>query len=120
MRKKDIIPTSNIHNTLTSGTIVKGEIHAEEDFRFDGKIEGNIYCKGKIVIGAESSVLGDINCTNIDVMGTVTGVINCTNILILKSTAVVKGNLNTHILEIEAGSQFEGSISMIDKANINT
>jgi cytoskeletal protein CcmA (bactofilin family) len=119
MGKKDIIPTLNAHNILTTGTVVKGEIHAEEDFRFDGKIEGNITCKGKIVIGADADVLGDINCTNVDVLGKVSGVINCLGTLALRSTAVVKGNLNTHILEIEAGSQFEGSIAMIDKNTLN-
>lgn len=119
MTKKEIIPTSNTHNILTAGTVVKGDIHAEEDFRFDGKIEGNIYCKGKIVIGTDASVLGDISCGNIDVLGKVTGIINCLNTLILRSTADVKGNLNTHILEIEAGSQFEGAIAMIEKDKLN-
>ena len=119
MGKKDIQPTSNTHNVLTSGTVVKGEIRAEEDFRFDGKIEGNITCKGKIIIGVDADILGDIYCTNIDVLGRITGVVNCVGTLVLRSSAVVKGNLNTHILEIEAGSQFEGSIAMIEKDKLN-
>lgn len=114
MTKKEITPIPSAHNILTSGTVIKGDIHAEEDLRFDGKIEGNIYCKGKIVIGTESNVLGDISCANIDVLGRVTGIINCMDTLVLRSTAIVRGNMNTHILEIEAGSQFEGTIAMIE------
>ena len=37
--------------TIALGTMVKGAITVEGDLRLDGIIEGNVSCKGKVVIG---------------------------------------------------------------------
>ena len=50
-QKEDTSSAGGLHNTLAAGTVVKGNIVAESDFRLDGKIEGDIHCHGKIVIG---------------------------------------------------------------------
>ena len=115
MGKKEVIPALSAHNMLTSKTVIMGDVHAEEDFRFDGKIEGNITCKGKIVFGAESRVVGDVFSANVDVLGQITGTINCTDTLILRSTAIFIGNIKTKILEIEPGCQLQGTIAMIEE-----
>ena len=113
MGKKDETTALNAHNMLTSKTVIMGDIHAEEDFRFDGRIEGNITCKGKIVFGAESQVEGDVFSAHVDVLGKITGTSNCTDTLILRSTSVFIGKINTKVLEVEPGSRIEGTISMV-------
>lgn len=100
---------------LTSKTVVMGDIHAEEDFRFDGRIEGNMTCKGKIVFGADSQVVGDVYSVNVDVLGRITGTINCSDTLILRSTAVFVGNIKTKVLEIEPGCVLQGTVSMLEE-----
>lgn len=37
--------------TIALGTMVKGTITVEGDLRLDGIIEGNVSCRGKVVIG---------------------------------------------------------------------
>lgn len=113
MARNEAITTSNTHNVLAIGTVIQGDIRAEEDFRIDGTIEGNITCKGKIIIGPQSSITGNIECTNIDMMGKVAGNITCTNTIILRASANVNGEIKSQTIEIEPGAIFSGSCSMI-------
>ncbi|WP_165041794.1 polymer-forming cytoskeletal protein [Dysgonomonas sp. ZJ709] len=113
MARNEIITTSGTHNVLAIGTVIKGDICAEEDFRIDGTIEGDITCKGKIIIGAQSSITGNIECTNIEMMGKVTGNICCTNNIILRASANLNGEIKSQTIEIEPGAIFSGTCSML-------
>lgn len=118
-KSKDVTPytTSGTHNILASGTRLKGEITSEEDFRIDGAIEGNIQCRGKIIVGQSGSVTGNINCTNIDLFGNVTGNIICSETVILKASSYLNGEIKTRVIEIEPGANFEGTCSMLNNNN---
>ena len=48
MKQREEHNASGLHNTLAAGTIIKGNVTAEADFRLDGSIEGDFQCKGKI------------------------------------------------------------------------
>lgn len=110
---KEVIATSaNTHNILSSGTRITGDINAEEDIRIDGTIEGNITCKGKIVIGASSSVIGNIESCNIELLGQVRGNIICKEKVVLRASSILFGDIKTSIVEIEPGAQFEGACVM--------
>lgn len=113
MAKNEFTMASNTHNVLAVGTLIKGNICAEEDFRIDGTIEGNITCKGKIIIGTQSSITGNIECTNIDMMGKVIGNVTCTNTIILRASANINGEIKSQTIEIEPGAVFSGTCSMI-------
>lgn len=113
--KEVITTTTSTHNVLASGTRLVGDISSEEDFRIDGIIEGNITCKGKIIAGRNSSINGNIECTNIELLGKVTGNILCTENSILRASAIVTGDITTSSIEIEPGVKFEGKCSMYKK-----
>ena len=111
---KKQVPVGSSINTLAAGTTIKGNISAEEDMRVDGLIEGNINCKGKVVISQTGEVRGQIICTNIELAGKVIGNIQATDILVLKHTSVYQGELHIHSLEIEPGAIFNGTCKMIN------
>ena len=52
------------NNLITSGTKIEGNVTANSDMRIDGELYGNLICLGKIVIGAEGKIVGDIECQN--------------------------------------------------------
>ena len=58
IKQKEENTNGGLHNTLAAGTTVKGDIVTETDFRLDGKIEGDVSCSGKIVIGPKGNVRG--------------------------------------------------------------
>jgi cytoskeletal protein CcmA (bactofilin family) len=118
--KESMAMSANAHNILAAGTHIKGEINAEEDFRIDGSIDGNIHCKGKIIVGTSSTITGEIKCMNIEVLGKVDGNIFCTENVFLRATSTVTGNVKTGTIEIEIGAAVKGDINSHYKQDINT
>ncbi|MDR2232128.1 MAG: polymer-forming cytoskeletal protein [Tannerella sp.] len=117
-RQEEIEVVSNsggVHNVLAGGTIVSGTINTEADFRLDGRIEGDINCKGKIVVGPKGSIKGNIISDHAEILGYVEGSIRIKEKLIFKSSANIKGDIYTQTLEIEPGALFNGTCTMSGK-----
>ena len=103
------IPSINI---MGPGTVVKGEISVNGDFRVDGSLIGNIQCKGKIVVGETGRIEGEINCQNADFSGEVQATVKVAELLTLKETARFSGDITTGKLAIEPGAKFSGTCMM--------
>lgn len=106
------VTNGNAHNTVTSGTKIIGKITSESDFRLDGEIEGDILCKGKVVIGPKGYIKGSITCINAEVVGDVVGNIQVSDTLTLRSTANLNGDVKTKLLVVESNAVFNGACSM--------
>ena len=109
MRKTE---TFNIVNMIGSGTIINGDINSKSDIRIDGILKGSIKTEGKVVLGKEGVVEGDVVCKNADVSGLLKAKITVSQLLSLKSTAKLNGDITTNQLSIEPGAAFTGSCSM--------
>jgi cytoskeletal protein CcmA (bactofilin family) len=105
-------PEIPILNILGTGTIVKGEIQVNGDFRIDGTLHGNIQCKGKVVVGPTGKIDGEINCQNADFSGQVQATVRIAELLTLKETAIFSGDIITGKLAIEPGAKFSGTCKM--------
>ncbi len=112
MKQREEAPGGGLHNALALGTSVKGNMMTETDFRLDGKIDGDVNCSGKIVVGPKGCVTGNIVSSNAEILGLVEGSIRVSEKLVLKSTAVVKGDIFTQVLEIEPNARFNGACAM--------
>jgi cytoskeletal protein CcmA (bactofilin family) len=99
-------------NRIVEFTQIKGDIVSQADFRFDGELEGNITCNGKLVIGPGSRVIGDIRCRNIDIEGVFEGVIEVEELLSVKASAKIKGQVTTGRLAVEPGAMFTATCAM--------
>jgi len=99
-------------NRMVEGTIIKGDIISQADFRLDGELVGNFTSKGKIVIGPAGSVTGDIRCKNADIEGRFNGKIEVDEQLNVKSKAHIKGEVITGKLSVEPGAEFSASCVM--------
>lgn len=112
LKQKEEITAGGLHNTMASSTTVKGDILTENDFRLDGKVEGDITCSGKLVIGPKGKVTGKVISDNAEIMGEINGSITIKAKLVLKSSAVIKGDIQTQTIEIEPNARFNGSCVM--------
>lgn len=99
-------------NTIGKGTFVHGDIETHGNLRIEGKVEGNIKTKSKIVLGKSSIVVGNITAQNAEVEGHVTGKVHVGEILILKSSSKINGDIKTNRLIVESGSEFNGGCKM--------
>ncbi len=99
-------------NRIVEGTIIEGEIRSESSIRIDGKVLGATSTKGKLVVGANGMIDGEVVCQNADIEGLVNGKITCTELLTLKATAKINGDIATQKLAIEPGAVFNGQCNM--------
>lgn len=111
-QKEETAGTGGLHNTLATGTCVKGNISTETDFRLDGQVDGDVTCSGKIIVGAKGRVGGNITAQNAEIMGEVQGSVEVQEKLVLKASSLVKGDITTQVLEIEPGASFNGACKM--------
>jgi cytoskeletal protein CcmA (bactofilin family) len=107
--KETEVPSINL---LSTGTIVKGEIRLNGDFRIDGMFIGSINCKGKVVVGNTGVIEGEIICQNADFSGEVKATVKVAELLTLKESAKFTGDITTNKLAIEPGAKFSGQCVM--------
>lgn len=100
------LPSSRAINSLVVGTTIKGEITADSDIRIDGNIDGSLKCKGRVIIGQQGSVVGDIDCQNAIIEGRFDGNLRVAESLSVKESANVTGDVNTQKLEVHNGAAF--------------
>ena len=101
-----------LHNTITNGTEIIGDINSQGDLRLDGFLKGNLNIKGRVVIGKTGKLVGTINCKNAEVNGSVEGKIYVSELLSLTETSIVKGDIFINKLNIQPGCKFTGACSM--------
>jgi cytoskeletal protein CcmA (bactofilin family) len=101
-------------NFLSIGTVIKGDIKTNGDFRIDGILYGSITSKGKVVVGTSGKIEGEIICLNADISGEITAKIVVHELLTLKASAKITGDIVTSKLAIEPGAIFTGTCNMDD------
>ena len=111
-KQREISESGQASNRVLAGTSIEGEVHSEGDMRIDGRLKGNINITGKLVIGENGKVEGEVFCTNANVSGTLEGKVQVTELLSLAASARVKGDVITGKLAVEPGAEFTGSCSM--------
>ena len=109
MVKNDFSPAINM---IGSGTIITGDIQSKGYIRVDGTLKGSINTEGKVVLGANGTIEGDVICQDADISGTINAKITVSKLLSLKATARLNGDIVTSKLSIEPGATFTGSCSM--------
>jgi cytoskeletal protein CcmA (bactofilin family) len=109
MKKTEITAAINM---VGAGTVITGDIQSKGDIRVDGTLKGSINTSGKVVLGKDGVIEGDVACTDADISGTIKAKISVAQLLSLKSTAKLNGDIITNKLSIEPGAAFTGSCSM--------
>ena len=108
-------------NRLVDGTKIVGDIFSESNLRIDGEVQGNISTKGKVVIGENGLVNGNLTCQEADIEGKINGNLSVESLMILRETAKITGDIQTARLHMEEGALFLGSCAMGNtSANENT
>jgi cytoskeletal protein CcmA (bactofilin family) len=103
----------NGYNIIDRGTVFSGNFSCAGDLRIDGKFTGSINVGGKLIVGKEGGIKGEIKCDNAEVEGLMdVSTIVVTGMLILKASAVLTGEVTTDRLQIEQGASFSGTCKM--------
>lgn len=101
-----------LYNAITAESKIIGTIVANNDIRVDGTVEGDIQCRGKVVIGEKGFVHGNIQCTNAEVQGRIEGKVEALQTLALRASANIQGDVITQSLIVEPNAIFCGTCQM--------
>lgn len=99
-------------NRIVEGTSIVGDIQSDSNIRIDGRLKGTVATKGRLVIGKNGFIEGEVICNDADIEGELKGTIKANGLLSLKSTSKLEGDILTGKLAIEPGASFSGSCSM--------
>lgn len=97
---------------IGSGTTITGNITSKGDIRVDGNLDGGLVSMGKVLIGPEGVVTGNITARNADVLGKITGNIEVKELLVLKGKAIIDGDMYIGKLQVEPTVVFNGACHM--------
>ena len=97
---------------ISSGVVIEGKVTSNGNVRVDGIVKGDITAQGNLTVGEHGSIEGQLTGDTVSIGGKVDGTVNAKEKLVLESKAVLKGDLITKILIVEAGANFEGRSSM--------
>ena len=92
---------------LSSDIQIEGDLNCSTDLIFDGSIKGNINSKGRLTIGQNASVSGDLEADKAIIEGKVAGNGDF-NSCRLSPTSIITGSVSTVSLQMEEGASLEG------------
>ncbi|HSQ35503.1 MAG TPA: polymer-forming cytoskeletal protein [Candidatus Binatia bacterium] len=100
--------SSLIGNTL----LIKGEVFSEDEILIEGKIQGKITVKNRVIIGVNGNVEADVEAREVIIKGKVTGNIKGGQRVEIVPSGILHGNINSPRVVIADSGVFEGNIEM--------
>jgi cytoskeletal protein CcmA (bactofilin family) len=91
--------------------VINGSFRSDTPGQVAGIVNGDISCKGRILILKDGIVNGDITAEELLVYGKINGNVKGCNKITVQSGAVIKGNINTSEIHIEKEAHIEGLIT---------
>ena len=99
-------------NVIAKNTTIVGEIKSEGDFRIDGTLEGTLKTNGRVIIGTEGFIKGNVEATHADIEGKFSGQLLVSKTLTVKTTATISGDVTIGKLSVEPGATFNATCAM--------
>lgn len=123
MATRDFLPQVNV-NEITriavGAQIKQGVLISQSDIRIDGYFDGTIETSGKLVIGENAVVIGEVVSMGAEINGKYEGTIYSGQCVSLRESAIFKGTMNSVQISIEKGAIFDGTCKMISKEDFES
>jgi len=91
---------------------LKGKMTSEGIFRFDGKVEGEIFHRGTLIVGETAVIKGKVEATTLILNGTLEGEVSTKERMEIHASGKLYGTIFTPIFVIQDGGIFEGNSKM--------
>lgn len=99
----------NKGGTLSSGVSIKGTVKFQKELLIDGEVDGRIDSQGRLTIGKQARIKGDIKTRSVVVDGTVNGNIMAAERCELRAGCTVNGDIEAPRLVVDEAASFVGS-----------
>ena len=111
MKKTGFVGDDNI-TLLAKGVQLRGEIRVEGTVRIDGRLDGDIYTKGEVIIGEDGLVQGTIAAGTVVCSGRIKATVTAVERVQLLKTAILIGEVHAPVLMMEEGAKIQGVTDM--------
>jgi cytoskeletal protein CcmA (bactofilin family) len=95
--------------TLSSGVSIKGTVKFQKELVINCKVEGTIDSNGRLTVGKDAQIRGDIKTRSVIVDGTVDGNITAAERCELRAGCTVNGDIEAPRLVVDEAASFVGS-----------
>ena len=110
--RKGSVPSGEWIGFLDKGVAVEGRIELSGTFRIDCQMKGTIVSNSTVVIGENARVEGEIDGNHVVVGGRFEGVISAKGRVEIQAKGIVRGEVRSPCLVIEAGGILDGRCQM--------
>ena len=101
--------TSRSGGTLSSGVSIKGTVRFQKELMIDCEVDGRIDSQGRLTVGKQARIKGDIKTRSVIVDGTVNGNIMAAERCELRAGCTVNGDIEAPRLVVDEAASFVGS-----------
>jgi cytoskeletal protein CcmA (bactofilin family) len=95
--------------TLSSGVSIKGHVKFSKELLIDCEVEGKIEATGRLTVGKNAQINGEIRTKSVIVDGTVDGNITAAERCELRAGCTVRGDIEAPRLVVDEAATFIGS-----------
>jgi cytoskeletal protein CcmA (bactofilin family) len=95
--------------TLSSGVSIKGTVKFQKELLIDCEVDGRIDSQGRLTVGKQAKIKGDIKTRSVIVDGTVNGNIMAAERCELRAGCTVNGDIEAPRLVVDEAASFVGS-----------
>ncbi len=95
--------------TLSSGVSIKGSVKFQKELLIDCSVEGKIDSSGRLTVGKNAHIKGEIRTKSVIVDGTVDGNITAGERCELRAGCTVRGDIESPRLVVDEAATFIGS-----------
>jgi cytoskeletal protein CcmA (bactofilin family) len=106
-------PAATSQSSLVGKTLlVKGDIFSDDEILIDGKVQGKITVKNRVVVGRDGIVEAEIDAREVVIKGKVTGNVRGSQRVEIVPAGSLHGNIHSPRVVIADSGVFEGNIEM--------
>lgn len=97
---------------ISKDSTFNGNVRSDGDLLIEGTFEGEIDCKGTVIIAEGANVSATVRARNSTVAGSANGDFTCEERLTIQSSGEMRGKAQAATLVVEEGAFFEGEFKM--------
>jgi cytoskeletal protein CcmA (bactofilin family) len=101
--------TGTSGGVLSSGVSIKGSVKFSSELVIDGEVEGTIDSGGRLTVGKNAHITGEIRTGSVVVYGTVDGNVTAVERCELHSGCTLRGDIEAPRLVVDEEATFLGS-----------
>jgi cytoskeletal protein CcmA (bactofilin family) len=113
-RSQQVEQDSENFTLLGKGADFKGVMSFDGTVRIDGRVEGEIYISGTLIVGEHAVIEGVVSVGVLMNSGKINGTVTALEKINILKPGVLIGDIRTPVIAIEEGSHFHGMCDMGD------